>query len=193
MFYEQPSEAASVLCKPIGAKLWPSTSSWPTNSTSVNTTWHTTCAVCRNYTDFLYLMLILRLVRITRCNQRAALHSALLNYTQLVIGGTDKYKQLTIVKPTETGINRNKWTFYIMKSSEPPKNFKNQPRPLVRPSSINFYQHFWNLSHETVSLRWISCKEFTLIHTRRLSYFDLSCCWALLHGCSHIHRDCCVQ
>jgi hypothetical protein len=33
---------------------------------------------------------------------------ALFNYTPLVIGGTGQYKQLTIVKPTQTGINRNK-------------------------------------------------------------------------------------
>jgi len=30
------------------------------------------------------------------------------NYTPLVIRRTDKNKQLTIVKPTQTGINRNK-------------------------------------------------------------------------------------
>jgi hypothetical protein len=30
------------------------------------------------------------------------------------------------------------------------KIFKNQPRPLVRPSSVNYCQIFWNLSHETV-------------------------------------------
>jgi hypothetical protein len=29
-------------------------------------------------------------------------------YTPLVIGGTDKNKQLTIAKPMQTGINRNK-------------------------------------------------------------------------------------
>jgi hypothetical protein len=52
---------------------------------------------------------------------------SLFNYTPLVLGGTDKYKQLTIDKPTQTGINRNKETFCIMKPSEPPKNFKNQP------------------------------------------------------------------
>ncbi len=39
-----------------------------------------------------------------------------------------------------------------MKSSEPPKNFKNQPRPLVKLSSVNFCQNFWNLSHETAPL-----------------------------------------
>jgi hypothetical protein len=35
-------------------------------------------------------------------------HSALFNYTPLVIGGTDKNKQLTIITPTQTGINGNK-------------------------------------------------------------------------------------
>ncbi len=29
-------------------------------------------------------------------------------FSPLVIGGTGKYKQLTIVKPTQTGINCNK-------------------------------------------------------------------------------------
>ncbi len=48
------------------------------------------------------------LIRIIRCNRQAALHSALLNYTPLVIGGTDKNKQLAIIKPTKNGINRNK-------------------------------------------------------------------------------------
>ncbi len=43
-----------------------------------------------------------------RCNRQAALHSALLNYTPLVIGRINKNKQLTIIKPTQTGINRNK-------------------------------------------------------------------------------------
>ncbi len=33
-----------------------------------------------------------------------------------------------------------------------PKKFKSQPRPLVRPRSLNFSQNFWNLSHETVPL-----------------------------------------
>jgi hypothetical protein len=47
--------------------------------------------------------------RIVRCNRQAALHSAIFNYTRLVIGGADKNKQLTNIKPTQTGINRNKW------------------------------------------------------------------------------------
>jgi hypothetical protein len=37
----------------------------------------------------------------------AALH-LLFNYTPLVIRRTDKNKQLAIVQPTQTGINRNK-------------------------------------------------------------------------------------
>ncbi len=51
---------------------------------------------------------ILRQFRIVRCNRQAALHWAMNFYTPLVIGGADKNKQLTIVKPTQTGINRNK-------------------------------------------------------------------------------------
>jgi len=34
-----------------------------------------------------------------------------------------------------------------------PKKYKNQPRPLVRLSSVNFVQIFLNLSHETVPLK----------------------------------------
>jgi hypothetical protein len=36
--------------------------------------------------------------------------------------------------------------------------FKNQPRPLLRPRSVNFRQHCWNLSHETVPLNIIVTK-----------------------------------
>jgi hypothetical protein len=39
-----------------------------------------------------------------------------------------------------------------MKSSEPPKNFKYQPHPFVRPSFVHFCQNFFNLSHETILL-----------------------------------------
>jgi hypothetical protein len=45
---------------------------------------------------------------IIRCKRQAALHSALFNYTPFVIGGTDKNKQLIIIKSTQTVINRNK-------------------------------------------------------------------------------------
>ncbi len=63
---------------------------------------------CRTYANFFYLIQILRWFIIIRCKQQAALHSALFNYTPLVVGRTDKNKQLTNFKPTQTGINRNK-------------------------------------------------------------------------------------
>jgi hypothetical protein len=54
----------------------------------------------------------------------------------------------------QTGINRNKKTFCIGKSSEPLQNVKNQPRrPLVRSSFVYFCQNFLNLSHEAVHLK----------------------------------------
>jgi len=49
-----------------------------------------------------------------------------------------------IEKLTAAAINRNKYSFCIIKSSEPIKNLL---------SSVNFCQHFFNLSHETVPLR----------------------------------------
>ncbi len=75
-------------------------------------------------------------------------------YTPLVIGGADNNKQLTNIKPTQTGINRNKWTFWNYKIIGASKKFKNQLHPLGRPGSVNFSQNFWNLSHETVSLKY---------------------------------------
>jgi hypothetical protein len=75
--------------------------------TSVNTTW-LTASLMQNLRQLFLLDPILRRFRIVRCNRQAALHSAMNNYTPLVIGGADKNKQLTIVKPTQTGINRNK-------------------------------------------------------------------------------------
>jgi hypothetical protein len=71
----------------------------------------------------------LRRFGIIRCNRQAALHSALCNYTPLVIRGIDKNKQLTIAKPMLTGINRNKYTFCIIKSSEPINNSKTSRVP----------------------------------------------------------------
>ncbi len=110
------SEAASILCKPIGAKLWPSRlSSLDTNKTPI----HNNKALAASSFTF-----------------------NLDNYTLLVIRGTDKNKQLTIVKPMQNGINCNKYIFSVLKSLEPHKKFKNQPRPLVRPSSVNFVKNF---------------------------------------------------
>jgi hypothetical protein len=53
-----------------------------------------------------------------------------------------------------------------MKSLEPTKNFKKQPRPLVRPSSVNFCHNFLNLSHETVPLSYKVLKNVS-----HLQYF----------------------
>jgi hypothetical protein len=75
--------------------------------TSVNTTWHT-ASLMQNLRQLFLLDPILRRFRILRCNRKAALHSAMFNYTTLVIGGAEKNKQLINVKPTQTGINRNK-------------------------------------------------------------------------------------
>ncbi len=47
------------------------------------------------------------------------------NYTQLVISSNDKNRQLTIIQPTWTRINREKYTFCNMQSFI--KKFKNGP------------------------------------------------------------------
>ncbi len=120
--------------------------------TSANTTWRT-ASLMQNLRQLFLLDPILCRFRIVRCNRQAALPSAMNNYTPLVIEGADKNKQLTNMKPTQTGINRNKWTFLNYKIIGAPKKFKNQLRPLDRPGSVNFCQNFWNLSHETVPLR----------------------------------------
>ncbi len=46
-----------------------------------------------------YLIQIVRQFRIIGCKLQAALHSTLLNYNPLVIGRTDKTKQLILIKP----------------------------------------------------------------------------------------------
>jgi hypothetical protein len=89
------------------------------------------------------------------------------NYTPLVVSRNDKNKQLAIIKPKQTSINRNKDTFCIIKSSETLKNKTNQPRPLVTPSSVNFCQHFLNLSRETVPLKRLHA-EHAVKSTRRM-------------------------
>jgi hypothetical protein len=71
-------------------------------------------------------MPILRRFIIIRCKYQLAFHAALFNYTPLVvIGGTDKNEQLTIIKPIQTGINREQNTFSVIKSLEQQKNLKN--------------------------------------------------------------------
>ena len=96
-----------------------------------NTTWRTV-SLLKDHAEpanFVYLMLILRQFRIIRSKRQAALHSALFNNTLLVFRGTSKNKQLTIIKPTQTGINRNKYTFCTVKSLEPLKNLKTSRVP----------------------------------------------------------------
>jgi hypothetical protein len=119
--YYEPPKAASVLCKLIGAKLWTISEHRETCNSLSDCYLHISkyhlahrrpstrfYGACRTYANFFYLKPILRQFRIIRCKRQAALHSALFNYTPLVIRGTSKNKQLTIIKPTQTGINRNK-------------------------------------------------------------------------------------
>ncbi len=141
-FMSNQSEAASVLSKPIGTKLWQISEHRGQRHSLSDCYLHVSkyhlahrrpntrfCGACRTYAIFFCLLPILRRFRIVRCNRQAALHSTLFNYTPLVIGGTDKNKQLTIIKPTQTGINRNKYTFCTIKSLEPIKNLKTSRVP----------------------------------------------------------------
>ncbi len=50
-------------------------------------------------------------------------------------------------------IYRGTDVFFQQKIRGASEKFKNQPRPFIRPRSVHFRQHFWNLSHETVPLR----------------------------------------
>ncbi len=60
------------------------------------------------------------------------------------------------------------------------EKFKNQPRPLLRPRSVNFRQHFRNLSHKTVPLGssyggvHLNLKEETILANQTASYELLS-------------------
>jgi hypothetical protein len=49
-------------------------------------------------------------------------------------------------------INRTEDVLFQLKIRGASEKFKNQPRPLLRPRSINFCQQFWNLSRKTVPL-----------------------------------------
>jgi hypothetical protein len=57
-----------------------------------------------------------------------------------------------------------------------PKKFKNQPRPLVRPSSLNFSQNFWNLSHETVPLNNFFFLQPNDLRIRNQNYMTILIC-----------------
>jgi hypothetical protein len=102
---------------------------------TVNTTWRTTSLIqdfmeCAETTPtFLFLIPIFRQFRTIRCNQQPDIHSALFNYTPLVNSGDWQKYAVCIIKPTQTGINRNKYTFWNMKSLEPPENLKTSRVP----------------------------------------------------------------
>ncbi len=113
--------------------------------------------VCRNFADFLNLIPVLRRFRIIRHQRQEALHSTLFINTPLVIRGTDKNKLLAIIKPTQTGINRNKYTFCVLKSLEP-KIIQTPAASLSQAKFFKFLSKFLK-SHETVPLR--NVKEIT--------------------------------
>ncbi len=101
-------------------------------------------------------MPILHQFWIIRCSRQTALHSALFNYTPLVIRGDWPKYTAYIIKPTQTGnlalTAQQKIHFSHYGIVRAPKKFWIQPCPLLGPSSVNFCQNFLNLSHETVSL-----------------------------------------
>ncbi len=52
----------------------------------------------------------------------------------------------------DSSIYRKKDVLLQLKIRDASEKFQNQPRPLLRPRSVNFRQHFRNLSRETVPL-----------------------------------------
>jgi hypothetical protein len=54
----------------------------------------------------------------------AALHSLLLKYTPPLISCDWQNQATNIIKPTQTGVNREKYTFWVVKALEHQKNFK---------------------------------------------------------------------
>jgi hypothetical protein len=80
------------------------------------------CAATSPTLFTVYLIPILRRFRLIGCTRQAALLSALFIYTPHVIGGTDKNKQLTIVKQTQIGINRNE--LFALLNIGGPQNFQ---------------------------------------------------------------------
>jgi hypothetical protein len=59
-------------------------------------------------------------------------------------------------------IYRKKDVLSQLKIRSTSEKFKNQPRPLLRHRSVNFRQHFRNLSHKTVPLKML--KRFAYLH-----------------------------
>ncbi len=82
-------------------------------ATSVNTTWRTACPIeefidCAGTTPTFLTWYKYYADSEYKMQPANSFHSALFNYIPLVIVGTDKNKQLTIIKPTQTGVNRIK-------------------------------------------------------------------------------------
>ncbi len=85
---------------------------------------------------------------------------SLSNYIPLVINMTYLNKQLSLSKQRKLALTAiNKLSALYCKIIGAPKKFKNRPRPLVSPSSINFSQFFKNLSHVSVLLSTIKRQE----------------------------------
>ncbi len=63
-----------------------------------------------------------------------------------LIGDKKHWRDFSIYRETDV--------LFQLKIRGASEKFKNQPRPLLRPRYVHFCQHFWNLSHETVPLRW---------------------------------------
>jgi hypothetical protein len=94
VLYHEALTNSSVLCKPVGAKLWPISENRENCNSLSDFYLHISkyhrrpnkrfYGACRTYAN---LMPILRRFRIIRCNRQAALHSALSNYTPLLTGG----------------------------------------------------------------------------------------------------------
>jgi hypothetical protein len=72
-------------------------------------------------------------------------------YTPLVIGRNEKNKLLPLLlRQRKLALTANLLHYKIIGI---PQKFKNQQRPLFRPSFVIFCQNFLNQSHETVPLR----------------------------------------
>jgi hypothetical protein len=60
------------------------------------------------YANFFLLDTNITPIQNNKMQEASSFTFSMFNYTPLVIRGTSKNKQLTIIKPTQTGINRNK-------------------------------------------------------------------------------------
>jgi hypothetical protein len=69
----------------------------------------------------------------------------------------------------DLSIYRREDVLFQLKIRGASEKFKNQPRPFLRPTSVNFWQYCRNLSHATVPL-----SELVLALTGRLK--DLMIC-----------------